>query len=91
MARRKVVCVADGKDASTVKEFADFLEAHGGEREAVTDASTDMGADSRRDQRELPNAEITFDKFHVVKLANEAVDQVRREEAKNNFQIMEFV
>ena len=33
------------------------------------------------------NAEITFDKFHVIKLANEAVDQVRREEARNNFQI----
>ena len=35
----------------------------------------------------FPNAEITFDKFHVIKLANEAVDQVRREEARNNFQI----
>ena len=29
----------------------------------------------------FPNAEITFDKFHVIKLANEAVDQVRREES----------
>jgi Transposase/Helix-turn-helix domain of transposase family ISL3 len=47
MARRKVVYVADGKDAATVKEFADFLEAHGGRREAVTDASIDMGAPSR--------------------------------------------
>jgi transposase len=44
MARRKVVYVADRKDAATVKEFADFLEAHGGRREAVTDASIDMGA-----------------------------------------------
>ncbi len=35
----------------------------------------------------FPNAEITFDKFHVVKLANEAVDEVRRQEARNNFQI----
>ena len=33
------------------------------------------------------NAEITFDKFHVIKLANEAVDQVRREEARSNYQI----
>ena len=33
------------------------------------------------------NAEITFDKFHVIKLANEAVDEVRRQEAKTNFQI----
>ena len=88
MARRRVVYVADGKDTATVKAFADFLEAHGGRREAVTDASIDMGAAFEAGIKEnFPNAEITFDKFHVVKLANEAVDQVRREEAKNNFQI----
>ena len=88
MARRKVVYVADGKDAATVKEFVDFLEAHGGRREAVTDASIDMGAAFEAGiKANFPNAEITFDKFHVVKLANEAVDQVRREEARNNFQI----
>ncbi len=28
---------------------------------------------------------VTFDKFHVMKLMNEAVDQVRREEQSNNF------
>jgi len=88
MAKRKVVYVADGKDAATVKEFADFLEAHGGSREAVTDASIDMGAAFEAGIKDnFPNAEITFDKFHVIKLANEAVDQVRREEARNNFQI----
>ena len=84
MARRKVVYVADGKDAATVKEFADFLEAHGGKREAVSDASIDMSAAFEAGIKEnFPNAEITFDKFHVIKLANEAVDQVRREEARN--------
>ena len=83
MARRKVVYVAEGKDAATVKEFADFLEAHGGRREAVSDASIDMGAAFEAGIKEnFPNAEITFDKFHVIKLANEAVDQVRREEAQ---------
>jgi transposase len=88
MARRKVVYVAEGKDAATVKEFADFLEAHGGQREAVSDASIDMGAAFEAGIKEnFPNAEITFDKFHVIKLANEAVDEVRREEARNNFQI----
>src|SRR5574337_14641 len=88
MARRKVVYVAEGKDAATVKEFADFIEAHGGKRAAVTDASIDMGAAFEAGIKEnFPNAEITFDKFHVIKLANEAVDQVRREEAKNDFQI----
>jgi transposase len=28
----------------------------------------------------VPLADITFDRFHVMKLFNEAVDQVRREE-----------
>ena len=30
----------------------------------------------------FPDAEITFDKFHIIKQINEAVDQVRREEVK---------
>ena len=33
---------------------------------------------------ELPNAKITFDRFHVMKLANAAVDQTRRAEVKTN-------
>ena len=46
-----------------MKEFTDFLEAHGGRREAVTDASIDMGAAFEAGVKEnFPNAEITFDK-----------------------------
>jgi transposase len=32
----------------------------------------------------FPNASITFDKFHVMKLMNEAVDKVRRGEQSHN-------
>ena len=32
----------------------------------------------------LPEAEITFDKFHILKIINEGVDKVRREESKSN-------
>ena len=71
-----MVYVADGKDAGTVKEFADFLDSHGGDREAISDASIDMGAAFEAGIKEnFANAEITFDKFHVIKLANEAVDR----------------
>ncbi|MGB7295085.1 MAG: transposase, partial [Candidatus Aminicenantales bacterium] len=31
-------------------------------------------------EKDFPNARITFDKFHVLKVLNEAVDEVRREE-----------
>lgn len=88
MAKRKVVYVADGKDAGTVTQFADFLETHGGDREAVSDASIDMGAAFEAGiKANFENAAITFDRFHVIKLANEAVDEVRRQEARNDFQI----
>jgi transposase len=32
----------------------------------------------------LPNAEITFDKFHVIAHASKAVDKTRRAEQKND-------
>ena len=85
IARRKVVFVADGKDAATVGAFATFLEKHGGKKENVTDASIDMGAAFIAGVKaNFPNARITFDKFHVVKLVNDAVDEVRRGEARNS-------
>lgn len=31
-------------------------------------------------EENFPNASITFDKFHVLKLVDEALDQVRRQE-----------
>ena len=31
----------------------------------------------------LPKAAVTFDKFHAIKIINEAVDQVRRAEQKS--------
>ena len=47
MARRKAICVANGKDAATVQVFADFHEAHGFIREAVTTLeSTGSGVQS---------------------------------------------
>lgn len=47
---------------------------------AGSDASIDMGAAFEAGiKANFENAEITFDKFHVIKLANEAVDEVRRQ------------
>lgn len=35
-------------------------------------------------QDKFPNASITFDKFHVMKIMNEAIDKVRRAEQSHN-------
>jgi transposase len=80
---RRVLFVTECKDAQTVKAFADDLAAHGGDASNIAEVCIDMsGAFIKGVAAHLPEAEVTFDKFHVVKLVNEAVDEVRRAEVK---------
>lgn len=82
--KRKTIYVAEGKDHKTVKDFADELTSHQACPEQIEDTSCDMSpAFIKGIENSLPNATITFDKFHVLKLINEAVDQVRRQEAQS--------
>lgn len=81
--RRRIIFVADGKDSTTVEAFAADLKAHGGDPAAISEVCIDMSAAFIKGTAEhLPAAEITFDKFHAVKLINDAVDEVRRAEQK---------
>jgi transposase len=50
-------------------------------RPPIQAVSIDMSAGYEKAIREaVPHAEICFDPFHIIKLAGEAVDKVRREE-----------
>jgi transposase len=83
--QRRVLFVSPGKDAATVAAFAQDLPAHQGDPLAITEVSIDMSpAFEKGVTQQLPNAAITFDKFHAVSLGNEAVDQVRRQERKDH-------
>jgi transposase len=76
-----VLYATPGKDAATVKAFAADLKAHGGGPEKITEVCSDMSPAFIAGVRDhLPQAEQTFDKFHLVKLVNEALDEVRRAE-----------
>lgn len=82
--QRRVVFVAQGKDGDTLRAFKEELEKRGGAAENIKDLSMDMSAAFIRGANEqFPDAHVTFDKFHVIKLANEAVDQVRRVEQRS--------
>jgi hypothetical protein len=83
--QRKVLFATPGKDASTVAAFADDLTAHGGDPAAITEVSADMSqAFFNGVTANLPEAAVTFDKFHVVSVVNNAVEQVRRLEGKSH-------
>src|SRR5690606_19769711 len=80
---RRLLFATQGRNAATFAAFAEDLAAHGGDAEAITDVSLDLGAAYQAGAREhCPNAAISFNPFHVVALANAALDQVRRAEVK---------
>lgn len=82
---RKTIFVTEGKGSETVKNFADDLVKHHGKVENITDISADMSPAFIKGVREnFPDAQLTFDKFHVIKLLNKAVGNVRKEESKEN-------
>ena len=82
---RRVLAVAEGREAKTIAAIAAELTEHGCPPEQIESVSIDMSAAFIKGcAEELPNARITFDKFHVVWHANAAVDKMRRIEQRSN-------
>ena len=73
-----IVWCAPGRNAATLQQFFDLL---GERKQTIRAVSIDMSGGYEKAIREsIPDAEIAFDPFHVVRLAQRAVDQVRRDE-----------
>lgn len=82
---RKVLFVTEGRDTQTIESLAADLQAHGCSPEQIESVSIDMSpAFIKGVTAELPNARITFDKFHVIWHANTAVDKTRRIEQRSD-------
>ena len=83
--RDELPATTEGKDAKTIKELAEHLTAHGCAPESITCVSIDMSkAFISGVTNNLPNARITFDKFHVIGHAGTAVDKMRRIEQRTD-------
>ncbi len=74
----RIVWVAKGRNAATLQAFFTELAER---RATIRAVSIDMSGGYEKAIREsCPQAEICFDPFHVVRVAADAVDQVRRDE-----------
>jgi len=83
--KKKLLYVTEGKGNVTVKNFVKDLEHHWGKKENITQASIDMSpAFIKWVTENLPNAEIVFDRFHITKIINQAVDKTRKQEVIEN-------
>ncbi len=86
---RRAVFVCDGRDQGTVEQFAGFLGSHGGAVGNVSEVCQDMSeAYLAGVLKHLPCAEITFDRYHVKQQLSEALDTVRRAEAKEHKELL---
>lgn len=80
---RKAIYVAEGRGSEAVAEFRKELERRNGDPSRIEHVSCDMSkAYIKGVQENFHNAKITFDRFHIVKIINEAVDETRRRERK---------
>jgi transposase len=85
METKHVLFATEGKDSKTVKTFTHELAKHGAVMQQIKEATIDMspafimGMDTY-----LPQASVTFDKFHVIQALNKAQDEVRRMEQQEN-------
>ena len=74
-----LLLMVEGRSAEAVAEFVATMPAHGARAEAITEVVMDMSAAYIAGvQTHFPNARIVFDLFHIMKLAGEALDAVRK-------------
>ncbi len=79
--KRRAIFITEGKDNTTIKRFAEDFKEHNGDVEKIENVSCDMSPAFIKGVKEnLSKAEITFDKFHILKIINEAVNKVRKKE-----------
>ena len=78
---KRLLFACEGRDHQTVVDFCADLKAHGGDPDKVKNVCQDMSAAYAKGVAlALPHAQISYDRFHVIAMANEAMDGVRRQE-----------
>lgn len=83
--RSKIIHACSGRDFSAVTSFYhDFLN-HRGDCEKIQSICCDMSpAYIAGISKNFPHSAIIYDKFHVMKIVNHAIDEVRRQEQGHN-------
>ncbi len=80
---RRVLYATPGKGADCISKGVDYLQEKDIATESIKQVCIDMSpAFISGCNKNLPNAAITFDKFHVVQEINKAMDELRKSERK---------
>ena len=82
---KRLLFATEGRDRQKVVNFVADLKAHGGDPAEVRHVCMDMSAAYAKGVGiALPQAQISYDPFHVIAMAHEAMDLVRRAEMRED-------
>lgn len=83
--QRRVLFATPGKDANCIEKSIDYLKGKDVDVKTIEQVCIDMSpAFIAGCYNHLPSAAITFDKFHVMKEVNKAMDELRKLERRGN-------
>jgi transposase len=76
----ELLLMVEGRSANAVAQFVAAMPAHGAQPQQITEVVMDMSPSYISGVKtHFPNARIVFDLFHIMKLAGEALDRVRKD------------
>jgi len=82
---KKVSCIVEWKGADTIKAIVEDIEIHWWKRKNINEISVDFSkAFTSWVNKYMPNASIVYDRYHFMQFLSNALDEVRRKEAKSN-------
>jgi transposase len=88
MDKRRVIFATPGKDMKTIENLKDYLESKDCPIDQIENICMDMSPSFIAGKfAHFPKAHITFDKFHIMKIINEAMDSVRKYERKEHLEL----
>jgi transposase len=83
--KRRVVFVTPGKDEKTVERLQKYFKTKHIDPKQITHASIDMSpAFISGLSNHFPDTAVVFDRFHLKKMLNEALDDVRKSERRKH-------
>jgi len=86
---KRLLFACEGRGLQGVVDFAADLKAHNGDPAQIEHVCQDMSAAYAKGVAlALPNAQISYDRSHVIAMANEAMDGVRRQEMSTQPQVV---
>ena len=91
MIAKRVLYAVPGRDSVTWARFVKELKKPSGSRKKIKCVSMDMSVPYQKGISDnCPNAEMVFDKFHLIAKANEAVNKVRNAEIRRGGKYQEL-